>query len=1206
MVYRIYVEKKEGFRQEADNLRCDLESALGIRLPLLRIINRYDVENISRQLFEKAAETVFSEKSVDVTYTSLPESGSCFAVCPLPGQFDLRSHSAAECISFIDPQARAEVKAAKVYLLDKTEPEVLERIKKYVINPVEAAEDSLDEVETLDRSCDVKTSVRTLTGFTKLSDDELEKLLHELSLAMDADDLACLRDYFASVGRDPTITEIRVCDTYWSDHCRHTTFQTKLENIRFEDSSAQAMYQEYLSLRQKLGCTKPVTLMDAATIGARWLKAEGKLTQLDESEEINACSIRVKVTFQDRSQEDYLLMFKNETHNHPTEIEPFGGAATCIGGAIRDPLSGRAYVYQAMRITGSGDVTAPVSSTLEGKLAQKKIGQTSSAGYSSYGNQIGLATGLVDEIYHPGYIAKHMELGAVVAAAKAADVRRSRPEPGDVVILTGGRTGRDGIGGATGSSKSHNSTSVDTACAEVQKGNAPEERKLQRLFRNPAAQHMIKRCNDFGAGGVAVAIGELAAGLEISLDRVPRKYQGLDGTELAISESQERMAVVVSAEDVPAFLSLAESENLEATAVAEVTEEPVLKMTWAGKTIVCLDRWFLDTNGAGKTAEVLVAKPAEVRRDESALKTALSSLKFCSRQGLAERFDSTIGAGTVIMPFGGRYQKTPSQIMAALIPDEHRRARTASLFSYGFDPDYTEADPFGGAYDAVFTSVAKLVAAGSSRKNCCLSLQEFFGRTGRNPERWGRVLAALLGALRAQLDLETAAIGGKDSMSGTFEDLNVPNTLVSFAINTLDADRIITNDMKKAGSFVYLVRQKAQESPADFLDRTEALLKETKALSACYVEHGRPDVAIARMCFGSMIGFQPLSDLSFCSEHAFIIETETETDKAVLAGVTADSGCFGSFTLTELLEAWQKTLEGVYPQHVEQEGSVHSITSTAACTHPHSRISCAKPRVLIPVFPGTNCEYDTALAFERAGARPETFIINNLDEQHLAESIRSFAARVSESQILFIPGGFSGGDEPDGSGKFITAFMRNSAVMDEIMKLLNVRDGLAGGICNGFQALIKLGLLPYGEFRPARADSPTLTYNRIARHQSKLVETRICSRLSPWLSRYELGQVQMVPVSHGEGRFIASEDELRLLEANGQICTQYTSPDGLASMDVRYNPNGSAMAVEGLCSPDGRVFGRMGHIERCYNELYRNVVSTSCSSFFEGAVEYFR
>ena len=1209
MVHRIYVEKKSGFRNEAESLAADLKDTLGLNPAGVRVINRYDVDGLSDELFEYVVSTVFSESPVDDTYHSLPDGGNAFAVCPLPGQFDLRAASAAQCINFISPSSDVKVRSSKVYLIEGLSSEEMDRVKKYIINPVESMETSMDTLSSLDEDHPEAPDVPILEGFTSLSRAGLESFCSEYSLAMDVNDLQCFQEYFRNEGRQPSMSELRVCDTYWSDHCRHTTFLTALEDVTFSDSRAEEMFTRYLEMRKQLGITKPVTLMDIATIGAKYLNKEGRLGNLDESEEINACSIKIKASFSDGTQDDYLLMFKNETHNHPTEIEPFGGAATCIGGAIRDPLSGRAYVYQAMRISGSGNILESFDETMEGKLPQKKIGQTAAAGYSSYGNQIGLATGLVDEIYHPDYVAKHLELGAVVAAVRQKNVRRERPMPGDVVILVGGRTGRDGIGGATGSSKSHKATSVNTSGAEVQKGNAPEERKLQRLFRNPEASLLIKRCNDFGAGGVAVAIGELADGLEINLDLVKKKYMGLDGSEIAISESQERMAVVVAPGDKDRFLAMAESENLEAEAVAIVTAEPVLVMKWRGKTIVSLRRSFLNTNGASRKASAHVRQPEIYKADESDLAQALHSLRFCSRQGLAERFDSTIGAATVLLPYAGRQQRTPEDLMCALIPDENRRSTTASLFAYGFDPCRMKADPFEGAWHSVVTSVSKIVAAGGSRKGTYLSLQEFFGKTGKDREKWGLPLSALLGALKAQLDLGCAAIGGKDSMSGTFENIDVPPTLVSFAVNTAEGNSVISSALKKEKSSIYLVSMKENEDIASYLDRVENLIKTIRPLACRLVEDRRADVTLAKMCFGSMTGFCASGNFTpFCQDYSFIMQSRNETDDAILIGWSDDrQSLFAGRSLDTLLASWQSTLESVYPRKVaHNDTDVRTITSQMKQTRIHCHSSYAKPRVLIPVFPGTNCETDTKLAFEEAGAVADIFVINNLTGTRIRESISSFASRLRCAQILFIPGGFSGGDEPEGSGKFITAFLRNGEIKEEISNLLSVRDGLIGGICNGFQALIKLGLLPYGEFRELSDDSPTLTYNVISRHQSRLAMTRVSSKLSPWLKNYELGQLQMVPVSHGEGRFTAPRECLESLISAGQICTQYTDLHGIASMDIESNPNGSLCAVEGICSPDGRVFGRMGHVERCRYGLYRNVEESSSYPFFSGAVEYFR
>ena len=1203
MVYRIYVEKKEGFRQEAESIRRDIKESLGLDVPSLRLINRYDVENIPEPLFSRAVREVFSEPPVDSIYAVLPEAEHAIAICYLPGQFDQRARSAEECIGFLSPGSKAKVRSCRVFLLDGIAKEEKDRIKDFLINPVEAMEDRLDEFDTLEEENYAPSCVERLDGFITMEESELVQFIASRSLAMDTADLALFQSYFRSIGRDPTITELRVCDTYWSDHCRHTTFLTELDDVSFEDSSAEETYRRYLEIRRELGRDdRPVTLMDIATIGAKYLKSKGKLSAIDESEEINACSIRIDAEIDGRNV-PYLLMFKNETHNHPTEIEPFGGAATCIGGAIRDPLSGRAYVYQAARISGSGDILAPFEKTLPGKLSQKKIGVASAAGNSSYGNQIGLATGMVDEIYHPGYMAKHMELGAVVAAVPLSNVKRERPAPGDVVILLGGRTGRDGIGGATGSSRKHGTKSLSTCSAEVQKGNAPEERKLQRLFRNAEAAGMIKRCNDFGAGGVCVAIGELADGLSIDLDRIKKKYQGLDGTELAISESQERMAIVVDRRNEARFLELARNENLEAVTVAVVTAEPVLSMRWNGNEIVHIDRSFLDTNGAGRKTSATVERPKDFTYPKMDVESALGTLPLASRQGLSERFDSTIGRGTVLMPFGGIRQKTPAKAMCALIPVLEGDCRTASVFSYGFEPYLSDSNPYRGAYDAVVESIAKLVATGAGRKGIYLSLQEYFGKPGSEPKRWGRPLAALLGALQAQLDFEVAAIGGKDSMSGSFENLDVPNTLVSFAINVVDRDRVISPEFKKAGSGIYLMD--AERYTKEYFDHAAAEFFEKKVLSVSTVKNSDVTSEIAKMCFGSGIGAKVEEGLvAGCG--AFIIESDVPIDGARKIGCTIEEETLDGRSLDNLLKVYESTLDGVYPLYgPETDAPVRTITSLkTSCAErvAHS----ARPSVLIPVFPGTNCEYDAAKAFSEAGAEPRIFVVGNLDDDMLRQSVDLFARTLDKCQMLFIPGGFSGGDEPDGSGKFITSFMRNPAVRQSIEKLLGTRGGLVGGICNGFQALIKLGLVPFGEFRDLEDESPTLTFNTIGRHVSHLVRTRVCSTLSPWLSRYSPGEMEFVPVSHGEGRLSISPALAEKLALSGQISTQYVDADGIATMDPRCNPNGSTYAIEALSSPDGRVFGRMGHIERCADGLYRNVAPGSSLRFFSGAVDFFK
>ena len=1207
MVRKLFVEKKKGISSEAENLKKDIFESLGIGLDDIRILNRYDVENISDELFKKAITTVFSEPPVDDVYQNVPHSDSAFQISYLPGQFDQRAKSAEECLSFISPETKAKVKSSRVYLLyGKLEKEEIERIETYLINPVEAFLDTLDDIETLAEDYEESEDVRILDGFIETDDDDIKRIREEFSLAMDEDDLRCLKAYFNSIKRNPTITELRVLDTYWSDHCRHTTFLTELKDIEFNNDEVKESYSRYLSLRDEVNDVRPVSLMDIATLGAKVLKKRGALPELDESEEINACSINVNADI-DGEKVPYLLMFKNETHNHPTEIEPFGGAATCIGGAIRDPLSGRSYVYQAARITGSGNILKSYREKREGKLSQRKIGITSASGYSSYGNQIGLATGIVDEIYHPGYEAKHMELGAVVAAAPKENVVRLSPQPGDIVILLGGRTGRDGIGGATGSSKSHEKKSVEKCSSEVQKGNAPEERKLQRLFRNKECARLIKRCNDFGAGGVAVAIGELARGLLIDLDKVRKKYQGLDGTEIAISESQERMAVVIDEKDRDRFLSLAKEENLEATVVATVTSDDKLTMLWRGKKIVELDRSFLDTNGAKKASNAYVESRKETEEEEGTLKDRLSSLRHCSREGLSERFDSTIGASTLLMPFGGKYQKTTPSAMAALLPADKGEMHTASIFSYAYDPYLSDSDPYRGAKNAVFESIAKVIATGGSRRGTYLTLQEYFGKPGDRKEKWGRPLASLLGALDAQIETGCAAIGGKDSMSGTFEDIDVPNTLVSFAINAKDKSRIKSPEFKKSGSYVYLLERKEDESISTFFDRAEEIIGKEHVLSASTVPYGDVDVTLAKLSFGNMTGLSLFSGHKERTEsYSFILETEEEIDNAILLGRTVSAPYFGRESLSSLLSAYESTLEGVYPMRDgKEEETVPTLIYDKKPVKKFSITKKFRPKVLIPTFPGTNCEYDSRRAFERAGGDAEIFIVNNLDEETLRESIHTFSEKLKDVNILFIPGGFSGADEPDGSGKFITAFLRNPSIMREIENLLNMRDGLVGGICNGFQALIKLGLITEGRFIDLREDSPTLTFNTIGRHQSRLVRTRIVTASSPWLMHYNAGDIESVPISHGEGRIILDKEQAEALFRNGQIASQYVDLSGHATMNIEYNVNGSVYAIEGLTSPDGKVFGRMGHIERAKADLYKNVTEYDGLRFFKGAIDYF-
>ena len=1230
MVYRVFVEKKPELAAEARALMADAVQTLGISgLTRVRVINRYDAEGVSKELFDCAVRNIFSEPQLDTASAEADTEGAAavFAVEPLPGQFDQRADSAAQCIQIVSQGERPAVATAKVYALygDITEEDA-ERIKRYVINPVECREASFALPETLKAEFAVPTEVATVKGFTELPDDKAAAFAVEYSLAMDADDVRFCRDYFRTEKRDPTLTEIRMIDTYWSDHCRHTTFLTTVDGVEFESELGKKEWQAYLDARKELGReNKPVNLMDIATIAAKQLRKEGRLAGLDESDEINACTVRIKVDV-DGKDEDWLLLFKNETHNHPTEIEPFGGAATCIGGAIRDPLSGRAYVYSAMRVTGAGDPLVPLSETLPGKLPQKKIVTTAAAGYSSYGNQIGLATGMVDEIYHPGYVAKRLEIGAVTGAVPARNVVRECPAPGDVVILLGGRTGRDGCGGATGSSKAHSAASLTECGAEVQKGNAPEERKLQRLFRNPEASLLIKRCNDFGAGGVSVAIGELADGLVIDLNAVPKKYEGLDGTELAISESQERMAVVVAPGDAEKFKALAEAENLEATVVAVVTEEPRLRMNWNGKTIVDISRGFLSSNGAEKHTRAKISAPkdfsAAIPADfRGGMLDLASDLNVCSKRGLSERFDSTIGAGTVLMPFGGKKQLTPVQCMVNKISVEKGETGTCSLMSWGFDPYIGEKSPFHAAYLAVTESLAKLITTGADRKETYFTFQEYFEKPGTDPARWGKPLAALLGAYRAQRELGIGAIGGKDSMSGTFEHLDVPPTLVSFAVTTASARDIISPEFKRAGSEVRLFACPYGEDglpvAAEFLalaDKVTEMIRSGKALAVWTPAAGGVAAGVMKMCFGNGFGFEyadgvTLRDIFRREIGSFVVECAEGEKGGKLLGKVTDDGRMTmggeSVSMDELLAAYENKLEPVFSCNIKQKiEGLHNVSYECGGTR-RSSVKCASPRVLIPVFPGTNCEYDTAKAAERAGAKAVIFVINNLTSAGIARSAEEFARRAEEAQVIFIPGGFSGGDEPDGSGKFITSFFRNARVTEAVRRLLGKRDGLIAGICNGFQALIKLGLVTYGDITEPKADDPTLTYNTIARHQSRIVRTRIASDLSPWLSKVRVGDIVSVPVSHGEGRFMATPEWLRRLEAAGQIATQYVDLEGNAAEDVAFNPNGSDLAVEGMTSPDGRVLGKMGHSERVGDGLYRNVPGNYDIGLFESAVYYF-
>ena len=1230
MVYRVYVEKKKGLTAEADGMTADAKNLLMIDgIEKIRILNRYDVENIDEELFEKCKKTVFSEPQLDDIYDHIGEKDDCtvFAVEYLPGQFDQRADSAAQCIQIISKGERPLVKTAKVYMIyGNVSQNGIDALKKYVINPVESREASLKRLETLATDYDIPTSVAVLDGFNRLDEKGLAEFVKKYALAMDEDDIKFCQDYFKKEKRDPTITEIRMIDTYWSDHCRHTTFLTTIDSAEFEDELLESAFNEYKKTREALGRTKPMNLMDIATVATKYLKAQGKLPRLDESEEINACTVKVKVEV-DGKEEDWLLLFKNETHNHPTEIEPFGGAATCIGGAIRDPLSGRSYVYAAMRVTGAANPLKPVSETLEGKLPQRKIVTTAAAGYSSYGNQIGLATGQVDEIYHDGYAAKRMEIGAVIAAAPAENVRRERPEDGDIVILLGGRTGRDGCGGATGSSKSHTLESLETCGAEVQKGNAPEERKLQRLFRNKEASLLIKRCNDFGAGGVSVAIGELADGLVIDLNAVPKKYDGLDGTELAISESQERMAVVVAPEDVDKFKALADKENLEATVVAVVKDEPRLKMNWNGKTIVDISRDFLNSNGAEKHIDITPAKPQDYSKKipedfKKGLTDLAGDLNVCSKRGLSERFDSTIGAGTVVMPFGGKNQLTPNQAMVNKISVEKKHTDSCSYMAWGYNPFITEKSPYHGAYLAVIESVSKLVAAGAEFKDVYLTFQEYFEKPMKDGKRWGKPLAALLGALKAQLEFGIAAIGGKDSMSGTFEHIDVPPTLVSFAVTTGKTDEVITPEFKKANHSVRIVRPDYDKnglpvtaSLKKVFDEVTALMREGKIAAAYTPTYGGIAEAIFKMAIGNSIGFKfadgiTLKDIFSYGYGSFILEFNDSTEYGTLLGETTGSGSISlgdeDVSLKELLTVYENKLEPIFSCNIEQGKSDIPAFTFSAKEHRSAAIKSAKPKVLIPVFPGTNCEYDSAKAVADAGAEAEIFVINNLTSAGISKSVDTFAKKLKESQIVFIPGGFSGGDEPDGSGKFITAFFRNPEIKHEVHELLDNRDGLMCGICNGFQALIKLGLVPYGKIIDTDENCPTLTYNTIGRHQSRIVRTRIASNKSPWLKNTNSGEIYCVPISHGEGRFLASDELIMKLRDNGQIATQYVDLDGNPTSDIRFNPNNSAFAIEGITSPDGRVFGKMGHSERIGSGLYKNVEGNYDIGMFRSAVEYFK
>ena len=1240
-VYRCYSEKRPGFDVEAHGLFDSLHNLLEIEaLTGVRYLCRYDVEGVDEAIYAKAKNIVFSEPMADVCYDeTFPASKGAhtvLAVEPLPGQFDQRADSCAQCIQLMAQGERPVVAAAKVYVLEGELSDAdLDKIRGYLINPVEAREASMDKPDTLHAVYEIPTEVASVEGFIHMDTAALDKMQKSLGLAMDLDDLTFLQTYFRDEEhRDPTITEVRMVDTYWSDHCRHTTFLTQIDNVTFEDPMVQEAYDRYMAARvevygEEKAAKRPVTLMDIATAAAKVLKKRGYLKNLDESEEINACSIKVTVQV-DGKPEEWLLMFKNETHNHPTEIEPFGGAATCLGGAIRDPLSGRSYVYQAMRVTGAGDPTVPLSETLPHKLPQRKLCTTAAAGYSSYGNQIGLATGLVHEFYHPGYVAKRMEIGAVVGAAPIENVIREVPEPGDIVILLGGKTGRDGCGGATGSSKKHTEASLETCGAEVQKGNPPEERKLQRLFRDPKVTRMIRRCNDFGAGGVSVAIGELADGLDIDLNAVPKKYDGLDGTELAISESQERMAVVVRAKDVDAFIAAAARENLEAVVVAKVTDTGRLRMTWNGKMIADVSRDFLNTNGCAKHADAIV--PAMPIPDAANLPDGdtprekilhqMSSLGICLERGLTERFDGSIGANSVFMPFGGKNQLTPAQVMAATLPALNGQCSTASVMAFGFDPYYTEQNPFLGASAAVVESVAKLVAAGCDYKTAYLTFQEYFERLGRDPHRFGKPLSALLGAYKAQEELGLAAIGGKDSMSGSFDDMDVPPTLVSFAIAPEEATNLISPEFKAAGHPVYLFDAPYTPDGAPDYQAIKPMWEEItdlihsgKIVSAWALSVGGVSEAVCKMTIGNDIGFA--FDDMFPSEALFlknfgglVVEATEELPAYWKIGTTIAQPeiVLGTETITldELKNTLEGTLESVFPTKAPaSDDKLHTISYTERNVSAPA-VKSAKPLAVIPVFPGTNCEYDTAKAVENAGGAAEIIVVRNFSADALAQSAAQLEEAIRRAQMVIIPGGFSGGDEPDGSGKFIASFLRNPGIKDAVHELLQKRDGLMLGICNGFQALIKLGLVPYGEIRDLDETCPTLTFNLIGRHQSSYVTTRVASVKSPWLSSCQVGDLHSIAISHGEGRFVAPQAEIERLEANGQIAFQYTDLAGNPSMDIAFNPNGSMCAIEGITSPDGRVLGKMGHTERFSPYVGKNIYGEKYQPIFENGVKYFK
>lgn len=1245
-VRRIYVEKKPNFDIQAKRLLREFKESLGISgIEKVRVINRYDIEGISEDDYEKAKTSIFSEPPVDYVFEEdLPfsENDRLFAVELLPGQYDQRADSCAQCVQLLSGGERPEIRTAVVIVIegDVCDSE-FEKIKNFYINPVESREAEIEKPETLRVEYPYADDVKIIRGFISMDDEELKKFIQDFGFAMSFEDLEFCREYFLNKEkRDPTVTELRVLDTYWSDHCRHTTFQTKLSNVEFENGPVSEIirdvYQMYLDTRKKIydASKKDITLMDIATLAMKELKRQGYLSDLDESDEINACSITADVEI-DGKVEQWLIMFKNETHNHPTEIEPFGGAATCLGGAIRDPLSGRAYVYQAMRVTGSADPRTPISETIIGKLPQRVITTKAAQGYSSYGNQIGVATGQVQEIYHPDYVAKRMELGAVIAAAPKRNVIREKPALGDVVILLGGRTGRDGCGGATGSSKEHDEKSLENCGAEVQKGNPPIERKIQRLFRKPEVSRLIKKCNDFGAGGVSVAIGELADSLEIDLDAVPKKYQGLDGTELAISESQERMAVVVSKEDAERFIELSRAENLEATVVAVVTDTNRMIMKWRGKEIVNIERAFLNTNGVRQKTFVKVKEPLHYggeRRESEDIRASwinnLKRLNACSQKGLVEMFDSTVGGGTVLMPLGGRYQLTPAEGMAAKIPVEKGKTTTGTLMSFGFNPYVSKESPFHGAVYAVIESIAKIVAMGGDYKKIRLSLQEYFEKLGKDPEKWGKPFSALLGAFYAQMNLKIPAIGGKDSMSGTFKDIDVPPTLVSFAVCTINVKKVLSPEFKKTDSFVVLVKVLKDhinlpvfEQMTKTYEKIHNLINSGEVLSACAVKAGGVSETVTKMAFGNGIGFKASQDAGkidwFSADYGSIVLEMDKEPRQMLEGLEYEA--LGKTTrdpvidvegtvmpLKDLKEEWEKPLENVFPTYEKvNKKEPMKVYYNRIIPIRHSEIF-AKPRVFIPIFPGTNCEYDSSRAFEKAGAHVETFVMRNLTPSDIEESVEAMKSIIDKSQMIMIPGGFSAGDEPEGSGKFIATVFRNPYLADALMRLIKERDGLVLGICNGFQALIKLGLLPYGEIRELDENGITLTFNTIGRHVSCMVRTKVVSSLSPWLSKTIPGEVHTIAVSHGEGRFFADDDTIAELAGNGQIATQYVDMDGNATYDIRFNPNGSAHAIEGITSLDGRIFGKMGHSERYTEYTMKNVPGEKDQRIFEAGVEYFR